>query len=311
MAKPYSQDLRDRVIGAVDSGMSARAASRLFGISESTGIKWVARWRRTGSIGAKRMGGYKRSPLDSHVDLIVELITEQSDLTVEEIRSALRERGIRTGHGSVRRFFDRHGISFKKPVLASEQDRADVAAARQQWRKDQPALDPKRLIFIDETWAKTNMARSHGRCRRGMRLTGRVPHGHWKTTTFVAGLRHDGITAPFVIDAPMNGVIFHTYVERVLVPALKPGDIVIMDNLGSHKGVETRRRIEACGARLLFLPPYSPDLNPIEMAFAKLKAGPRKAGERSVDQLWDRIGSLLETFTQQECANYFRHAGYA
>jgi len=115
MAKPYSQDLRDRVIGAVDSGMSARAASRLFGISESTGIKWVARWRRTGSIGAKRMGGYKRSPLDSHVDLIVELITEQSDLTVEEIRSALRERGIRTGHGSVRRFFDRHGISFKKP----------------------------------------------------------------------------------------------------------------------------------------------------------------------------------------------------
>lgn len=114
MAKPYSQDLRDRVIGAVDSGMSARAASRLFGISESTGIKWVARWRRTGSIGAKRMGGYKRSPLDSHVDLIVELITEQSDLTVEEIRSALRERGIRTGHGSVRRFFDRHGISFKK-----------------------------------------------------------------------------------------------------------------------------------------------------------------------------------------------------
>lgn len=114
MAKPYSQDLRDRVIGAVDSGISARAASRLFGISESTGIKWVARWRRTGSIGAKRMGGYKRSPLDSHVDLIVELITEQSDLTVEEIRSALRERGIRTGHGSVRRFFDRHGISFKK-----------------------------------------------------------------------------------------------------------------------------------------------------------------------------------------------------
>ena len=144
MAKPYSQDLRDRVIGAVDSGMSARAASRLFGISESTGIKWVARGRRTGSIGAKRMGGYKRSPLDSHVDLIVELITEQSDLTVEEIRSALRERGIRTGHGSVRRFFDRHGISFKKTVLASEQDRADVAAARQQWRKRRPTMGPHR-----------------------------------------------------------------------------------------------------------------------------------------------------------------------
>ena len=160
-----------------------------------------------------------------------------------------------------------------------------MAAAREQWRRDQPAFDPKRLVFIDETWAKTNMARSHGRCRRGVRLIGRVPHGHWKTTTFVAALRHDGITAPFVINGPMNGVIFRIYVERILAPTLKPGDSVILDNLGSHKSNEVRRLIEAKGAHLLFLPPYSPDLNPIEMTFAKLKGLLRKAGERSVDDL--------------------------
>ena len=203
------------------------------------------------------------------------------------------------------------GSALKKTVLASEQGRADVAAAREQWRKDQPALDPRRLVFIDETWAKTNMARSHGWCRRGTRLTGRVPHGHWKTTTFVAGLRHDGITAPLVIDGPMNGTIFRAYVEQMLAPTLTPGDIVILDNLGSHKGHETRRLIEARGAYLVFLPPYSPDLNPIELAFSKLKGLLRKAAERSIDDLWERIGTLLDDFTPEECGNYIRHAGYA
>lgn len=186
-----------------------------------------------------------------------------------------------------------------------------MAAARRRWRRDQPALDPRHLVFIDETWAKTNMARSHGRCPRGTRLIGRVPHGHWKTITFVAALRHNGITAPFVVDRPMNGAIFRIYVERVLAPTLKPGDVVVLDNLGSHKGNAARRIIEARGARLLFLPPYSPDLNPIERAFSKLKALLRKAGERSVDDLWARIGEALDHFTPIECQNYFRHAGYA
>ncbi len=155
------------------------------------------------------------------------------------------------------------------------------------------------------------MARRHGRFQRGLRLIGRVPHGHWKTTTFVAALRCDGITAPFVVDCPMNGLIFRTYVERVLAPTLKPGDRVILDNLGSHKGNEVRRIIEERDAYLVFLPPYSPDLNPIEMAFSKLKALLRKAAERSVDDLWGRIGECLETFSPDECQNYFRHAGYA
>ncbi len=201
--------------------------------------------------------------------------------------------------------------ALKKTVLAGEQHRPDVAAARQRWRRRQGGFDPARPIFIDETWAKTNMARAYGRCRRGTRLIGRVPHGHWKTTTFVAGLRRDGITAPFVIDHPMNGLIFRTYVARVLAPTLRPGDIVILDNLGSHKGNEVRRLIEARGAHLLFLPPYSPDLNPIELAFARLKALLRKAAERSVDDLWARIGECLDAFTPDECRNYFKHAGYA
>ena len=186
-----------------------------------------------------------------------------------------------------------------------------MAAARRRWRQSQAAFDPRRLVFIDETWAKTNMARAHGRCRRGRRLIGRTPHGHWKTSTFVAGLRVDGISAPLVVDRPMNGAIFRAYVEHILAPTLKPGDIVILDNLGSHKSTEVRRLIEAKGARLLFLPPYSPDLNPIEMAFSKLKALLRKAGERSIDDLWRRIGEALDHFTPEDCRNYLHHAGYA
>jgi len=186
-----------------------------------------------------------------------------------------------------------------------------VAMARQRWRRGQDRLDPARLVFIDETWAKTNMARAYGRCRRGKRLIGRVPGGHWKTTTFVAALRCDAITAPFVIDRPINAIIFRAYIEQCLAPTLEPGDIVVMDNLSSHKGAAVREAIEARGARLVFLPPYSPDLNPIEMVFAKLKALLRMAAVRTVDDLWNRIGTVLDAFPPDECRNYFRHAGYA
>ena len=165
-------------------------------------------------------------------------------------------------------------------------------------------------MFVDETWAKTNMAPTHGRCRRGERLYAKVPHGHWKTTTFVAGLRHDGITAPFVLDGPINGECFLAYVENVLVPTLSPGDMVLIDNLGSHKSPKVRIAIEAKGAGLCFLPRYSPDLNPIEMAFSKLKTLLRKACERSVEALWSRIGELLDLFPPNECENYFKAAGY-
>jgi transposase len=154
------------------------------------------------------------------------------------------------------------------------------------------------------------MARTHGRAPRGERLRAPVPHGHWKTTTFVAGLRTTGMTAPMVLDGPINGAAFQAYVDQVLVPELRPGDVVVMDNLGSHKGAGVRPAIEAAGASLLYLPPYSPDFNPIENAFAKLKSALRTAAARSVEALWDVIGGLIGTFTPNECANYFAAAGY-
>jgi transposase len=185
-----------------------------------------------------------------------------------------------------------------------------VAEARERWRQDQPSFDPARLVFLDETGTSTNMIRTRGRSRRGTRLTGRVPHGHWKITTFVAGLRCGEITAPFVIDRPMNGAIFLAYIREFLVPTLTTDDIVVMDNLSSHKVAGVREAIEAAGATLRYLPPYSPDFNPIELFFAKLKALLRKAAERSIEALWTRIGKLLDAFSPQECANYLRHDGY-
>ena len=165
-------------------------------------------------------------------------------------------------------------------------------------------------MFIDETWTSTNMARRYGRCRRGERLRVGVPHGHWKTTTFVGALTLRGFIAPFVLDGAINRTAFETYVAKVLVPELRTGDIVIMDNLPGHKGSRVGEMIEAAGASLLYLPPYSPDFNPIENAFAKLKALLRKAAERTVSGLWDAIGRLIDLLPPEECAQYFEAAGY-
>ena len=155
------------------------------------------------------------------------------------------------------------------------------------------------------------MTRTHGRAPRGERLVARVPHGHWRTLTFLAALRHDRIEAPCVIDGPINGETFLAYVEQILVPTLRTGDVVVIDNLGSHKSKAVRRAIRAAGAKLFYLPPYSPDLNPIEQVFAKLKTLLRKAAERTVEATWRRIGALLDCFSPAECANYFANAGYA
>ena len=192
-----------------------------------------------------------------------------------------------------------------------EQKRKDVAEKRSQWKRDQVHLDPSRLVFIDETWAKTNMTRTFGRSTRGTRLIERVPAGRWETTTFLGALRVVGFTAPLTIDGPINGVIFLAWVEQHLAPTLSAGDVVIMDNLSSHKVGGVREAIESTGAELRFLPPYSPDLNPIELAFAKLKKLLRDGAERTVDKLWDLCGRVLEEFSQTECLNYIQHCGYA
>jgi transposase len=199
----------------------------------------------------------------------------------------------------------------KKTLFAIEQGRADVARRRKRWQAWQGRLDPKRLVFIDETWIKTNMAPLRGWGPKGKRLRGFAPHGRWRTMTFLAALRCDGLTAPCVFDGPINGECFRAYVDQQLIPTLKPGDIVVMDNLGSHKSMAVRDAIKAAGARLWFLPPYSPDLNPIEQTFAKIKHWMRMAQKRTTEEVWRHVGRLLGTISPDECANYFKNAGYA
>jgi transposase len=191
-----------------------------------------------------------------------------------------------------------------------EQDRQDILRRRRVWFDGQLELDPAKLVFIDETGLSTKMARLRGRALCGERCRAGVPHGHWKTTTFTGALRLTGMTAPFVYDGAMNGTVFLAYVSQVLVPTLSSGDIVIMDNLPAHKAAGVRKAIEHAGATLVFLPPYSPDFNPIENAFAKLKALLRAKAKRTITALWDAVAELLNQFTPAECANYFAATGY-
>jgi transposase len=194
--------------------------------------------------------------------------------------------------------------------VAGERDRPDVARRRAQWVKYKVRIEPQRLVFIDETWTKTNMAPLRGWAPRGQRFVAKVPHRRWQTTTFVAALRLDRIDAPWLLEGPIDGESFRTYVERVLVPTLRQGDIVVMDNLGSHKGKAVRELIRSTGAKLFFLPKYSPDLNPIEQVFAKLKHLLRKAAARTVETVCAAIGEILSAYAPAECANYFNNSGY-
>jgi transposase len=198
----------------------------------------------------------------------------------------------------------------KKTLIASEQDRPDVAAARDKWREEQQTIPPENAVFIDETWAKTCMTRTYGRSFIGTRLIEKVPSGRWQTTTFLGAMRANGFIAPLTVDGAINGELFLAWVQQHLVPALRPGDIVVMDNLSSHKVAGVREAIEAAGAELRYLPPYSPDLNPIELAFAKFKKLLRDGAKRTVDKLWELCGRLLDEFQEPECRNYFKHCGY-
>lgn len=201
-------------------------------------------------------------------------------------------------------------VSKKKTLIASEQDRPDVAEQREVWRATQPCLAPEKIVFIDETWAKTCMTRTYGRSPIGTRLIEKVPSGRWQTTTFLGAMRAEGFIAPLTVDGPINGELFLAWVQQHLVPALRPGDIVVMDNLSSHKVDGVREAIETAGAELRYLPPYSPDLNPIELAFAKLKKLLRDGAQRTVDKLWNLIGRTLDEFKEPECRSYFQHCGY-
>jgi transposase len=312
LARAYSQDLRDRVIKATQAGFSARKAAARFAIGAATAIAWVNRQRETGENSAYRQGRPRGSKLEEHRTFVVELIEAEPDLTITELQERLlRDRGLHASTGTIWTFLDRCGLTFKKKsAYAAEHDRADVLQQRVDWFEAQLDLDPDKLVFVDESFASTQMARLHGRALKGQRLRAPIPQGSWKKTTIVAGVRRSGITATRVLDGSITSEAFLAYVRDVLVPTLSPGDIVVTDNLSSHKSHEVREAIEAAGAPLQFLPPYSPEFNPIERAFAKLKALLRKAAERSLDGLRQAILRIFDAFTPAECSNYFAAAGY-
>ncbi len=311
MGAPYSLDLRERVVAAVAGGMSRAEAAKRFAVSHSSAIRWSKRAAESGSPAALPMGGKKPFALADEEAWIRLRVVEKPDITGRELLAELTARGVTVSYYGVWHFLDHVGLSFKKSLRASEQDRADVARRRRQWKERQGTVSAARLIFVDETWAKTNMTRLHGRCARGQRLVAKVPHGPRKTLTFVAGLCCNGFVAPCVFDGPIDGESFLAWVEQFLVPTLKPGDIVVMDNLSSHKDPAIRRAIRSAGAKLFYLPPYSPDLNPIEQAFSKLKTLLRKANARSLEEVERAVGALLKELTAAECRNFISEAGYA
>lgn len=311
MVRALSNDLRERVVAAVGGGESCRSVAARFGVAVSSVVQWSQRQRATGSVAPGRMGGHRKRVLEPHRALLAERIGQEPHLTLHGLKAELAARGVTVSHDAIWRFLRREGLRVKKTLGALEQTRDDIARKRRRWMSWQKRLDPSRLVFIDEAWIKTNMAPLRGWGPKGGRLKGFAPHGHWRTLTFLGALRADALAAPCVFDGPINGACLRAYVEQQLVPTLQVGDIVILDNLGSHKGAAVRRPIRAAGARLWFLPPYSPDLNPIEQAFAKIKHWRRAAQKRSLEDTWRHIGHLVATIKPVECATYLANAGYA
>src|SRR3954452_3348413 len=268
-----------------------------------------ARQRRALGTPARRPPGSK---LDPHRDFLLAAVEAEPDSTLGELqRRLVEERGVRAGIGTIWTFLDRYDLTFKKKsAYAAEQNRPDVREEREDWFEGQLDLEPERLVFVDESFATTNMARRYGRAPRGVRLRAPIPHGNRKKTTLVAGLRLSGVTATQMLDGSINGERFLEYVKEVLVPTLAPSDLVVIDNLSSHKSHPVREAIEAAGAKLLFLPRYSPDFSPIEKAFAKLKALLRKPAERTVSGVRQAIQRILAGITPTECANFFASAGH-
>jgi transposase len=312
MTAPLSQDLRERIVRSVETGGSARGAARHFEVSASAAVKLMQRVRKTGSAAPAKIGGYRRPILEPHADTLRMVVKSKPGITLKEMRDALQARGILVkALSTISDMLKRLKVSFKKNSLrAAEQDRPDVARHRCCWRVWQRYMASTSLVFLDESGVSTNMARRYGWGPKGERLVNAVPHGHWKTTTVVAGLKASGVIAPFVLDGAMTGETFRAYVEEVLAPELAPGEVVVMDNLSVHKVKGVEEAIRAAGASVLHLPSYSPDLNPIEQFLAKLKGLLRKTAARTKEALWDAIGRHLDEFTPEECQNYLAHCGY-
>jgi len=299
------------VLAGIDDGLPATTVAERLGVSLSFIYKALKRRRVSGETIARAQRNQQALKLAAQHAAILAEVERRPDVTLDELRAWLLEtHGIEASLGLMHNTLIRLGLTLKESGRAEEQDRPDIAEQRTAWRAGQAALSRGRLIFIDETGASTKLARRYGRCRRGQRLDAALPYGHWKATTFVGGLTSRGFIAPYVLDGAMDGRTFRAWTEQMLAPNLAPGDVVSMDNLAAHKVHGVREAIEARGAELRYLPPYSPDLNPIENAFAKLKAFLRKAAELTIDGLWKTIGKLLDRFSPAECHNYIENAGY-
>jgi transposase/transposase-like protein len=309
-----SDDLRKRVVEAVVSGgLSRNSAAKRFEVGIASAVRWVKQFEATGELSPRPLGGDRRSGrIEAHHDYLMGLIRRTPDITLLEIPGA-SDQELR------RAFFAFRALALlrpsrrhvqKKTAHATEQQRPDVLKKRLEWFEGQLDLDPDKLVFIDETGASTNLARKGGRCQRGRRLRIGVPHGHYKTVTLVAGIRLRGLVAAKTYDRPINAALFEEWVENCLIPTLSKGDVVVMDNLPAHKGPRVEEMIKAAGAELRYLPPYSPDMNPIEKAFSKLKAHLRKIAERTVAALMRALETCADIFKPAECANYFAACGY-
>ncbi|MEZ5897635.1 MAG: IS630 family transposase [Parvularculaceae bacterium] len=315
MGRSLSTDIRRRMVLGVDRGKTRRAVAAQFEVAPSTAVRLMARYAATGSVKPARQGRPKGSgKLGPHRDFLIERVREKPDITMPELAAVLETaRGVTAHPSCLSKLLCAAGFTYKKTLLASEQERSDVKAARLEWRCwRQPAMrrEPARLVFVDETSVKTNMTRLRGRTLCGERLKGEAPFGKWNTQTFIAGLRCDGLVAPWIVEGAMNGEAFAIYIETQLAPTLNPGDVVILDNLNVHNSQRAADALRARGAWFVFLPKYSPDLNPIEMAFSKLKAHLRKAAARTYDALCSAVGDICNLFTPEECWNFFKAQNY-
>ena len=308
--EPYDAEFRGEVLAACDTNEERHAIALRFEVSESWLRRIQQQRRETGQVAPKKAA--RRQPKWR----LGRLACREDRRSARHLsaRAASRIEAGAWGRGlpgdDLCRLSSARAVAKKKTLIASEQDRPDVVERRAAWRVSQELIDPAQVVFIDETWAKTNMTRTYGRSELGTRLVEKTPCGRWQTTTFLGALRAEGFIAPLTVEGSINGELFRAWVEQHLAPVLKTGDIVVMDNLSSHKVAGVRKAIEAAGAELRYLPPYSPDLNPIELAFSKLKKLLRDGAERTVNKLWKLCGGALDQFTESECRNYFQHCGY-
>ena len=314
MGKSHPIELRSRVMAFVEEGHGNREAARHFRVSPRFVNDMVILKRASGGLLPKVQGNHAEGKLAPYAAWVRDRLAVKGDLTLDAIAAEmLAVHGVTVHRGSVGKWLHRLGLSQKKTLLASEQLRPDAAERRRIWVEvHQPDMANRleMLVFIDETSLKTNLVKTTGWAPVGARLIDHAPFGHWHTQTFIAGLAHDGLIAPWVLDGAMNRANFDAYVEHELGPVLKPGQIVIADNLSSHTSTRAQALLRAQGNDLIFLPPYSPDLNPIEMVFSKLKTLIRKAAVRTYQALWNRAGEVCDLFLPYECQNYFKAAEY-